>query len=353
MTLLPVLHLLGSADVESTAHMRIVRPLAEGLEGRGYATHVWFLGDGGPLVSDAAESGLCPRVIGWSSSWQDPAGAWRFFRALRMRDFAIVHQHFGGRLIRHIVHRATPARLVVHLHGRVSEVAYDSPFVQRAAGADTVVATSAAVARTVVPGVPARVVYPGVRIPAPPRVPASPTCRVVGTAARLVPVKGLFDLIQAFAVVRSDVDDVRLEIAGSGPERPRLEREVEMLRLTSAVNFLGWRRDLLQLLPTWDVFAQASLEEGFGIAALEAMAAGLPVVATRVGGVPELVKDGETGWLVPRGDVPALAAGLRTLLLDRDTRLAMGAAARARVAASFSVEQMVANVSAVYDDVLA
>jgi glycosyltransferase involved in cell wall biosynthesis len=228
VTLRPVLHLLGPADVESTAHMRIVRPLAEGLEGRGYATHVWFLGQGGPLVSDAAESGLCPRVIDWSSSWQDPAGAWRLLRALRMRDFAIVHQHFGGRLIRHIVHAATPAKLVVHLHGRVSEVTYDSPFVQRAAGADAVVATSAAVARTVVPGVPVRVVYPGVRIAELPRVPASPTRRVVGTAARLVPVKGLLDLIQAFAVVHSDLDDVRLEIAGSGPERPRLEGEVEV-----------------------------------------------------------------------------------------------------------------------------
>jgi glycosyltransferase involved in cell wall biosynthesis len=348
----PVLHLLGSADVDSTAHMRIVRPLAEELEDQGYTTHVWFLGNGGPLVSDAAESGLCPRVIGWSTSWKDPAGAWRFFRALRMRDYAIVHQHFGGRLIRHIVHKATPARLVLHLHGRVSEAVYDAPFVQRAAGADAVVATSAAVARTVVSAVRARVVYPGVPIATPPRG-ASRTRRVVGTAARLVPVKGLVDLVRAFAVVRSEVEDTRLEIAGSGPERPLLEREVDMLGLTSAVDFLGWRCDLLQLLPTWDVFAQASLEEGFGIAALEAMAAGLPVVATRVGGVPELVKDGETGWLVPRGDVRALAARLRALLLDPETRLAMGAAARARAKADFSVEQMVANVSAVYDDVLA
>jgi glycosyltransferase involved in cell wall biosynthesis len=348
-----VLHLLGSADFDGTAHMRIVRPLAEGLEDQGYAIHVWFLGRDGPLVSDAVESGFCPRVIGWSTSWKDPVGAWRFFRALRMRDYAIVHQHFGGRLIRHIVHKATPARLVLHLHGRVSEAVYDTPFVQRATGADAVIATSAAVASTVVSAARARVVYPGVPIATPPRLDASRTRRVVGTAARLVPVKGLVDLVRAFAVLRSEVKDARLVIAGSGLQRPLLEQEVDRLGQTSAVDFLGWRCDLLQLLPTWDVFAQASLEEGFGIAALEAMAAGLPVVATRVGGVPELVKDGETGWLVPRGDVQALAARLRALLLDPDRRFTMGAAARARAEADFSVEQMVANISAAYDDVLA
>jgi glycosyltransferase involved in cell wall biosynthesis len=88
------------------------------------------------------------------------------------------------------------------------------------------------------------------------------------------------------------------------------------------------------------------------IAALEAMAAGLPVVATAVGGVPELVSDGKTGFLVPRGDVVALAARLRVLLLDSERRLAMGAAGQARAREEFSIERMVAAVAAVYDDVL-
>jgi glycosyltransferase involved in cell wall biosynthesis len=339
--------------VENTGQMLIVRRLAEGLEGRGYATAVWFMTDGGPLFSEAAGCGLSPRVIGWSGSRRDPVGAWRFFRTLRSSDFAIVHQHYGGRLIRHVITKATSARLVVHLHGRVSEDAFDHPLAQRISGADAIVATSAAVARTVVSDVPARVVHPGVEITALQRRQTNPARPVVGTAARLVPVKGVLDLVQAFAIVHAELGDARLEIAGAGFDRPRLEREVEQMDLTSAVTFLGWRPDLGDLLRGWDVFAQASLEEAFGIAALEAMAAGLPVVATRVGGVPELVEHGETGWLVPRGDVAALAARMHALLLDADRRLAMGAAARARGAAVFSVEQMVSKISAVYDDVLA
>jgi glycosyltransferase involved in cell wall biosynthesis len=240
---------------------------------------------------------------------------------------------------------------VAHLSARVSESAYDRLLAPHVSDADAVLATSAAVAR-IVPGVPVQVVYPGVRIFSEPHSRRSATHPVVGTAARLVPIKGVLDLVRAFAVVRAEVADVRLEIAGSGPERPRLEHEIDVLRLAGAVKFLGWRPDLPQLLPSWDIFALASFDEGFGIAALEAMAAGLPVVATAVGGVPELVSDGNTGFLVPRGDVAALAARLRVLLLDPERRLAMGAAGRARARAEFSIERMVSAVAAVYDDVL-
>jgi glycosyltransferase involved in cell wall biosynthesis len=105
-------------------------------------------------------------------------------------------------------------------------------------------------------------------------------------------------------------------------------------------------------LARWDVFVLPSLEEGFPMAALDAMAAGLPVVATAVGGIPEIVEDGRTGWLVPPGHPGALGERIRLLLRNPDTRRAMGAAGRARVREHFSAERMVARFAEIYDGLL-
>ena len=347
-----VVHLLGTADVESTAHMRIVVPLADRLAPLGYDTRVWFLGSDGPLVDECAALGLRPRVIRWHRGRRDPRGALRFLRALRAERFAIVHQHFGGRSVRAVVQAASSARIVVHVHGRVDETALDREPEMRPVGADVVLATSRAVAQNVVAD-DVRVVYPGVLLE-PERTRPRPDGRcVVGTAARLEPVKGLVSVIQAFAAVRSEVDTVFLEIAGAGSEGSRVRAQVVALGLADAVSLLGWRRDLTEVISSWDVFAQASLDEGFGIAALEAMAAGLPVVATAVGGVRELVVDGQTGFLVPRGDVVALATQLRALACDPELRQALGAAGRVRADTEFGIERMVGSIAQAYDDVLA
>jgi glycosyltransferase involved in cell wall biosynthesis len=347
----PVLHLLGSSGVESTAQMRIIEALGEGLPDRGYSVHVWFLGGDGALTHECSKAELPSRVIDWQNGRRDPRGAFHLRRALRAETFAIVHQHFGGRLVRRVVRAGTRARIVAHLWARVSESAYDRLLSPHVSDADAVLATSAAVAR-IVSGVPVQVVYPGVRVFRETHTRRSAAHPTVGTAARLVPIKGMIDLVRAFAAVRADVPDVRLEIAGSGRERTRLEHEIDALGLAGTVKFLGWRTDLSELLPSWDIFALASFDEGLPIATLEAMAAGLPVVATAVGGVPELVSDGRTGFLVPRGDVAALAARLRVLLLNEEKRLVMGAAGRARAREEFSIERMVAAVAAVYDEVL-
>jgi len=109
------------------------------------------------------------------------------------------------------------------------------------------------------------------------------------------------------------------------PERSTLEREVQLLGMGGKVRFLGWVEGLAPVLARWDVFVLPLLEEGAGLAALEAMAAGLPVIATAVGGIPEIVEDGRTGWLVPPGDPGALGERIHSLLRKPDTRRAMGA----------------------------
>jgi glycosyltransferase involved in cell wall biosynthesis len=163
---------------------------------------------------------------------------------------------------------------------------------------------------------------------------------VVGTAARLDPVKDLPSLVAAFARLRERLPSVRLVVVGDGPERGRIEREVSSRGLAAAVSLPGHRADVRALLPGFDLYVNCSTYEGVSLTILEAMAAGLPVVATRVGGTPEVVVDGETGLLVPPRDDAALEAALADLLADRERRIRLGAAGRARVEQRFAFDRM-------------
>lgn len=348
-----VLHLLGTAEVEGSGIARIVMGLAAGLDPLKYRVHAWFLGPSGPLMDDLQSAGAIVRQIDWSRGAKDPMGAWRFWCGLRGNEFAIVHQHVGARSIRYVIRRSSDAGLVVHLHGGSfgAQPTSDVPLAVR--GSDAVIAVSYAVARQL-PSVNSVVVHAGVspstrrdaKIDAP-----SPTT-IIGTACRLVQLKGVLHLIRAVALLQPELPAIRLEIAGAGPERNRLETEVDRLGLWDTVRFLGWRIDLDAVLSSWDIFALASLEEGFGMAALDAMSAGLPVIGTEVGGLPELVEHGRTGYVVPRSDVAALAGALRHLILHPEHSRAMGAAGRIRARDHFSVNRMVAEIEAVYDSLL-
>lgn len=179
---------------------------------------------------------------------------------------------------------------------------------------------------------------------------------VVGTVARLdEPKKGLAVLLQALAELasRSDVPDWQVLLVGDGPARARLERAAAELGLARRVIFAGQRRDVPSVLPVLDLFVCPSLYEGFGIAIVEAMAAERPVVASAVGGVPEIVVDGETGLLVPVGDASALADAIHRLLRDPELARRMGARGRDRASDLFSVDRMVRQHERLYETVSA
>jgi glycosyltransferase involved in cell wall biosynthesis len=197
------------------------------------------------------------------------------------------------------------------------------------------------------------VVYPGISGSLFPQERRAHEGFVIGTACRLEPIKGLGYLIEALAILARQFPGLRLEIAGDGSLRSFLEQECRRLGVCDRVFFLGWREDLPAVMSGWDVFVLPSLDEGFPIAALEAMAAGLPVVASAVGGLMELVQEGETGWLVPAAASAELAARLRELICDGRKREAMGNAGRQRVLRDFSIVQMVEKTVAVYDRLLA
>ena len=176
---------------------------------------------------------------------------------------------------------------------------------------------------------------------------------VIGTACRLELIKGLDCLIKALSVLAPEFPELRLEIAGDGSLRDDLEQNSRQLGLSGIVSFLGWQEDLPSVMAGWDIFVLPSLDEGFGVAALEAMAAGLPVIARAVGGLCELVQDGETGWLFPAAAPAELAQRVRELIHDGRKREAMGVAGRERAVRCFAISRMVEQTIAVYDKLLA
>jgi N-acetyl-alpha-D-glucosaminyl L-malate synthase BshA len=165
-------------------------------------------------------------------------------------------------------------------------------------------------------------------------------------------VKRVGDSVLALAqVLRSR--PAALMLVGDGPERAAVEKLATSLGVSDNVAFLGEQLQMARLLAQADLFLLPSEQESFGLAALEALASGVPVVATNVGGLPEVVRHAETGWLVPVGDPPALAGAVVKLLGDETRRAAMGRAARADALARFRPEPVVARVEELYRELLA
>ena len=174
-------------------------------------------------------------------------------------------------------------------------------------------------------------------------------CPVVGTVGALVPHKSQVDLVEATAHLVRDVPDVRVLIVGEGELRNALERRIRHHHLEAHVTLTGFRNDVPSLLHGLDLYVTSSVTEGFGSSVLDAMSAGLPVVGTRAGGVPESVVDGETGLLVPVRDPMALATAMTGMLRDGNARRKFGAAGQQRVRERFSASRMVDGIAAVYE----
>ena len=295
----------------------------------------------------------------------DLAAAWRLSRLIKELRPDVVHAHEP-----HAVAMAatalsmasSPARPPLVASRRVEfKIAHNSFSRWKYSQVDCFVASCAAIRdRLTADGIPGSkivVVHDGVDVERIVRLAAAnvraefylPTqAPIVGNVAALVPHKGHHHLIDAAVLVLREVPDARFVIVGAGELRETIEKQIQDKHLQRHVFLAGFRADVLELTKGFDLLAVGSLHEGMSMALVDAMAAGKAAVATRVGGIPEVLVDGETGLLVPPRDAEAMAAALVRLLKDDTLRHRMGDAALARARERFTVERMVAETHAVY-----
>lgn len=171
---------------------------------------------------------------------------------------------------------------------------------------------------------------------------------IVGFVGRLTPQKDPLTFVRVLAALRQARPDVQGLVVGDGPLRPEVEQAARARGLSSSCRFLGERSDVAALLLAMDVFILTSVSEGSPFVVLEAMAMERPVVATRVNGVPEIVEDGVTGRLAPRGDAATLTRATLEILDAPDSGRGMGRAGRQRVVERFTAQRMVAETQSLY-----
>ncbi len=369
----PILHLVLALNVGGLERM-LIRLLAHTDRDR-FAPTVCALDEPGDLAPELAALGV-PLTVVRRGPGIDPRLPVRLAARLRREGARLVHTHnatphlYGG-VAAAIARARTGARFPRVLHTKHGRNAPDVPrkvLLNRIAStfSDRVVAVSedaAAVARdvervdprrivTIPNGVDTREFRPG----GDPRA-ARAALGVpqdgfhVGCVARLAAVKDHGTLLAAFERVLRAIPGAHLTLIGDGPERAALTDRARALGIAGAVTFAGAHPDVAPLLAAFDAFALSSVSEGNSLTLMEAAAAGLPIVATRVGGNAEIVEDGVTGLLVPPRD-PARFAEALLALAGRADRAALGAAGRARVDQRFGLETMARRYHELYAEVL-
>jgi glycosyltransferase involved in cell wall biosynthesis len=348
-TSLRVAHIIGGGDTGGA--MTYLLPLVSALRTEGCDARLICLGAGG-LADEAAQRGLPCEVLPMRSAW-DPRVLPDLRRRITVGSWDVIHTH-GMRAnlpVRAIVGsmRQRPA-LFTTVH---SDLALDYVNATRSRAYVALDRLSAGVvdgffcvtadfaAKLAARGVPKariQVVGPGIDLPG---KSASGTAPVVGTVARLVALKDIGLLLESARLLSERVPGLRVIVVGDGPERAALERQAASLGLGECVEFRGEIRPAWPVLRELQVYALTSVSEGAPLSVLEAMSMGLPIVATAVGGVPDMLDDGVSGFLVPRHEdrgltAAALADRIATLLADPALRARMGVEGRRRAVEEFS-----------------
>lgn len=294
---------------------------------------------------------------------------WRLVRLLRRKRVDVLHAHkFGSNVWGTLAGRLARVPVVLaHEHtwsyeGQPMRRLLDRELIAR--GADRFIAVSREDQRRMIEVEkidPARTLYlpNGIRPAAPfderdlrAELGIAPQVPLIGLVGVLRPQKAVHVLLRAIAALRPETPDVQALVVGEGPERARLERLAAELSVADAVRFLGHRSDVPALLRALDIAVCSSDYEGSPLAVLEYMEAGLPIVSTAVGGIPDLIESGVHGLLVPAEDPPALASAVAELLREPQRARQMGAQARARRLAEFDFDAMVRRIEALYDELL-
>ena len=291
--------------------------------------------------------------------------AWRLRQLLRRERFDLVHAHiYASVAAAAIATLGMDVPLVITEHTEASWQTWRARWVSRWVyrRVERIIAVSTPIRRrlierdsvhpdliTIVPNAVVSSSVPHTDASLPAELRERP---LVGVVARLQPEKGVASFLKAAARVALRFPEANFVVAGDGPLRRELVAMVESLNLKKRVHFLGFRSDASALMRSLDVLAVPSLTEGSPLVTLEAMAAGVPVVASAVGGIPDQIRHDKEGLLVPPGDTGALGDALLALLRDPARARRLGEAGRRRAASTFSHATMVRQIEDVYRGVL-
>ena len=310
--------------------------------------------------------------------WSDLVALFKLYQILRNEKYDLVHTHSskGGALGR-LAATFSGVKKIVHTpHGHVFYGYFGSItnrliiWIERFLGTQTdrlVTLTERGkeehAALKILPKEKITPIYSGIELDAfqnfvpskenpPPILKNLPGEHRVGCLARLVPIKGHRYLLKAVPYVIEEIPDALFFIAGDGPQRTDLEKECQKLGILSSVFFLGNLEDARSFIYEMDLLVLPSLNEGMGRVLLEAQVMGKPVIGTRVGGIPDVIREGGTGLIVPPKDPRALAEAILNLLRDPERCRAMGEAGKKWVDEKFGVEVMVSQISKLYEELL-
>jgi len=363
-----VVHLVE--DLKIGGLERVMASIALGLDRARYDVEVWCLVRGGEIAEELPERGISVKILRMMS-YYDPFQILALSRLMRKSRVDIIHAHgyFGGTFGRLAAMVARTPVIILHVHTTYYGFKHRNLLIERLLSlfTDTIVCVSQAVKRFVVEmeGINEKktsLIYNGVGEASLFEVDSDDYVTrkslgfeekdiVVLTVASLTRHKGHQVLIDAARVVLKRHENVRVLIVGDGPLRSKLEAYVEQLQLSPRILFTGQQKDVFPFLKLADLFVLPSTErEGLGIALIEAMAAGLPVIGTRLGGIPEAIEENVNGLLFAPGNSEELAAAIEKLIADHAIRAKMGRTGRKIYEEKFTAEKMVTNIESLYDE---
>jgi glycosyltransferase involved in cell wall biosynthesis len=353
-----ILHL--TEDMRRGGQENIIALLARGMDRDKYSSQVWCLSAGGEVAEELLRDGLGVRVLGLGG-YYNPLNILRLALLLRRERFDILHAHgyFASTFGRLAGVLAGVPCMITHVHSIFHGLNRRNIAIDRLLNRFT--RKIIFIARSAQDSFEregyrfrdkAAVLYNGVPAAIPQGAgPSGEKCVIVNVAS-LYAHKGQVFLLRAMKEALPRFPQAELWIVGDGPLRSTLEEESRKLGIGEKIVFLGKRTDVRALLSQARIFVLPSTREGVPLSILEAMAAGLPVVASKVGGIPEVVDEGKTGFLCPPGDPAALTAALVTLLEDPVRSRQMGRAGQQVFERKFDVRLMLERLDGLYQECL-
>jgi glycosyltransferase involved in cell wall biosynthesis len=359
-----VLHLVE--DLKTGGLERVIADIAQGLDKQKFEVEVWCVARGGEVAAELAEKGIEVKILGIFSCYH-PYRIMNIAWLLKKSKADIVHTHgyFASVIGRTAARIAGVPILIDHMHSTYWEYKKRQIFVEKLLSSLThkVICCSRAVenfvtghlkvnpSKTIViyNGADEEIFIPTENSALKARLGIQPADPVVGTVSSLYHHKGHEYLLQAVPLVLEAFPSTKFLIVGDGPLRKKLEDQAEDLNISAHLVFTGKRKDVPDLLSVMGIFVLPSCSrEGLGISIIEAMASEKPVVATEIGGIPEVVADEETGYLVPPQNPDALAKAIVNLLQSPQRAKEMGRRGRARFEEKFTKRKMLSEVENLY-----